>query len=158
MIAILAGAACWAEALVMVKRFPPVHPAAMNAIAMGCGAMVLLGLALLFGEHVVVPEQARTWEAQAYLVIVGSVGVFWLYLSVLRHWTASAASYQLVMIPLVTVPVSAWLQDERITAWFAVGSVLVLAGVYIGAIRRPPRYETVTSSPIETPPATRTSP
>ena len=52
-------------------------------------------------------------------------------------WTASAASYQLVLIPLVTVAVSAWLQDEPITPAFAVGSLLVLVGVYIGALRRP---------------------
>jgi drug/metabolite transporter (DMT)-like permease len=43
----------------------------------------------------------------------------------------------MVLIPLVTVVVSAWLHGERITPAFAVGSVLVLAGVYIGAIRRP---------------------
>jgi drug/metabolite transporter (DMT)-like permease len=74
---------------------------------------------------------------QAYLVIAGSIGVFWLYVFVLRGWTASAASYQLVLIPLVTVVVSAWLQDERITPAFAAGSFLVLVGVYIGALRRP---------------------
>lgn len=137
MLAILAGALCWAEALVVVKGFPQLHPAAMNTIAMGVGAIVLLALSAIFGESFVVPESASTWEAQAYLVIAGSIGVFWLYVFVLRRWTASAASYQLVLIPLVTVPVSAWLQDERITASFAAGSVLVLVGVYIGALRRP---------------------
>ena len=70
-----------------------------------------------------------------YLVIAGSVGVFRLYVVVFRHWTASAASYQLVLIPLVTVAHSAWLQDERITWVFAAGSVAVLLGVYLGALR-----------------------
>jgi drug/metabolite transporter (DMT)-like permease len=137
MIAILAGAVCWAEALVVVKGFPPVAPPAMNAVAMGVGTVVLLALSALFGEDLIVPRSATTWQAQAYLVIAGSIGVFWLYVFVLRTWTASAASYQLVVIPLVTVPVSAWLQDEQITGTFAVGSVLVLVGVYIGALRRP---------------------
>jgi drug/metabolite transporter (DMT)-like permease len=77
------------------------------------------------------------WGAQAYLVIAGSVGAFWLYVFVLRAWTASAASYQMVLIPLVTVVISAWLHDEDITPVFAAGSVLVLIGVYVGAIRRP---------------------
>lgn len=137
MIAILAGSLCWAEALIVVKGFPPVHPAAMNAVAMGVGTIVVLALSAIFGEAFIIPESASTWGAQAYLVIAGSIGVFWLYVFVLRGWTASAASYQLVLIPLVTVPVSAWLQDERITSSFAVGSVLVLVGVYIGALRRP---------------------
>jgi drug/metabolite transporter (DMT)-like permease len=137
MVAIVAGALCWAEALVVVKGFPPVHPAAMNAIAMVVGAAVLLVLTVAFGESFVVPRAAKTWAAQAYLVFAGSIGVFWLYLFVLRRWTASAASYQLVVVPLVTVPISAWLQDERISSSFALGTILVLAGVYIGALRRP---------------------
>lgn len=70
-------------------------------------------------------------------MIAGSIGVFWLYVIVLHGWTASAASYQLVLIPLVTIVLSAWLQDEPITGAFAVGSILVLIGVYFGALRRP---------------------
>ena len=135
MVAILAAAVCWSEALVVVKGFPPVAPPAMNAIAMGVGTAVLLVLSAAFGESMIVPKSAQTWGAQGYLVIAGSIGVFWLYVFVLRTWTASAASYQLVVIPLVTVPVSAWLQDERITWSFALGSVLVLIGVYIGALK-----------------------
>ena len=135
MLAIVGGAVCWAEALVVVKGFPPVHPAAMNAVAMGFGGVVLLATSAILGEAWVVPEAGKTLGAQAYLVVAGSVVVFWLYVIVVRNWTASAASYQLVLVPLVTVPVSAWLQDERITVSFAIGSVLVLIGVYIGAWR-----------------------
>ncbi len=139
--AFIAGAACWAEALIVVKANPPVHPAAMNAVGMAVGALMLLALTLIGGESFALPEAGSAWWAQAYLVVAGSVGVFWLYLVVLRRWTASAASYQLVLLPLVTVALAAWLQDERITPAFAVGSVLVLAGVYVGALRRPPRPE-----------------
>ena len=137
MVAILAGSVCWAEALVVVRRFPPVHPVVMNAVAMGVGGIGLLAASASFGESFVVPQDATTWVAQAYLVIAGSIAVFWLYVFVLRGWSATAASYQLVLIPLVTVPVSAWLQDEPITASFVVGSVLVLVGVYVGALRHP---------------------
>jgi drug/metabolite transporter (DMT)-like permease len=75
-------------------------------------------------------------------VIVGSIGVFWLYVFVVRRWTASAASYQLVLIPPVTVVVAARLHDERITWTFAVGSILVLIGVYFGALRPSDREAT----------------
>ncbi len=137
MFAIVLGAACFAEALIVIKGFPSVHPAAMNAVGMGVGTVVLLALTLIFGEELVIPEAGSTWRAQTYLVIVGSIGVFWLYVFVVERWTASAASYQLVLIPLVTVVVAAWLQDERITWAFAAGSILVLIGVYFGALRRP---------------------
>jgi len=92
---------------------------------------------VVFDESYVIPSSASTLLAQAYLVIAGSLGVFWLLIVVLKGWTASATSYQLVLIPLVTVPVSAWLHDEEITAGFAAGSILVLLGTYIGALRRP---------------------
>lgn len=134
---IFAGAACWAEALVVVKAFPKVHPIALNAVAMGIGGLVLCLLSVVSQETWAVPGSARTWLAQAYLIIPGSIGVFLLYVFVLRAWTASAASYQLVLIPLATVPISAWLQDELITWSFAIGAVLVLAGVYVGALKRP---------------------
>ena len=135
MLAVLAGGLCWAEALIVVKGFPPVHPAAMNALAMTIGAGVLLGLAALSDETLTLPQSASTWVAQAYLVLPGSIGVFWLYVLVVRGWTASAASYQMVLIPLVTVVLSAWLQDERITLAFVIGATLILAGVYVGALR-----------------------
>jgi drug/metabolite transporter (DMT)-like permease len=137
MAAILGGAACWAEALVVVKAFPAIHPAVMNAIAMGVGGVVLVALGAVFGESFTLPQAARTWFAQAYLVLAGSIVVFWLYVFVVRSWTASAASYQLVLIPLVTVVVSAWLQDERISVSFVLGGILVLVGVYIGALMHP---------------------
>jgi drug/metabolite transporter (DMT)-like permease len=137
MLAILAGAFFFGQALIVVKGFPPVHPAAMNAIGMGIGTFILLVFTAVFDEAYVIPEAGSTWAALGYLVIGGSVGVFWLYVIVLRGWTASAASYQLVLIPLVTVVLSAWLQNERITWAFAGGSVLVLLGVYFGALRNP---------------------
>jgi drug/metabolite transporter (DMT)-like permease len=84
-----------------------------------------------------VPEAGSTWAPQAYLVILGSVGVFALYLFVLSRWTASAASYGGVLIPLVAVILAAWLQDERITRAFVAGSMLVLIGVSFRALRRP---------------------
>jgi drug/metabolite transporter (DMT)-like permease len=147
MLSILLGAACWAEALIVVKAFPLVHPAAMNAIGMGIGTVVLLALTVIFDEARVIPEASSTWGAQAYLVIAGSIGVFWLYVVVLRGWTASAASYQLVLIPLVTIVLSAWLLDEAITAAFAAGSILVLIGVYFGALRRPSARQRGTQRP-----------
>ncbi len=42
-----------------------------------------------------------------------------------------------MLIPLVAIVLAWWLQDERITWAFAARSVLVLMGVYLGALRRP---------------------
>jgi drug/metabolite transporter (DMT)-like permease len=137
LLALLAAAVCFAETGIVVKAFPRVHPVSMNAIGLGVGGLMLLVLALLYGESLAVPELGKTLVAQAYLVILGSVVAFTLYVYVLRRWTASAVSYEGVLIPIVAILLASWLQDEEITWAFAAGSVLVLIGVYVGALRRP---------------------
>lgn len=135
LLAILAASACAAEGAVVVKGFPDVHPASRNAIGMAVGAVILLALMPSFGESYALPETTSTWIAQVYLVLLGTVGVFGLYLFVLSRWTASATSYEFVLAPVVSIGLAAWLFHEEITAGFVIGSVLVLAGVYLGALR-----------------------
>jgi drug/metabolite transporter (DMT)-like permease len=137
LLSLFAAAVCFAETGIVVKAFPRVHPVSMNAIGLGVGGLMLLVLAMLYGESLAVPELAKTWFAQVYLVIFGSVVAFTLYVYVLRRWTASAVSYEGVLIPIVAILLASWLQDEKITWAFAAGSVLVLIGVYVGALRRP---------------------
>lgn len=135
LLAILAAAICAAEAAVVVKGFPPVHPASRNAIGMAVGAVLLLVLMPFFNESFGLPVERSTWIAQGYLILFGSVGVFGLYLFLLSRWTASAVSYEFVLAPVVAVALAAWLLDERVTWSFLVGAFVVLIGVYLGAIR-----------------------
>ena len=46
--------------------------------------------------------------------MIGSVVGFLLYLIVLRYWTASRACYGFVIIPFVTIVLSAWLDNEPV--------------------------------------------
>ena len=114
----------------------------MNAVGMATGAALLVAGSVLAGEPRLLPQRATTWAAVAYLVVVGSVVVFVLYLVVLRYWAASRAAYAFVLIPFVTVVLSAWLDNEPLGPGLLLGGLLVLAGVYVGALRptdRPPR-------------------
>ena len=121
-----------AEAGVVAKMTPRAHPIATNAVGMLAGVALLVPISLLAGEHWVLPRQADTWAAVAYLVLAGSVAVFWLFIFVVRRWSASAASFQFLLIPLATIPFSAVLTGEVITPLMLVGGVVVLVGVYIG--------------------------
>jgi drug/metabolite transporter (DMT)-like permease len=133
-LAVVGGAICFAQALGLVRRFPRVHPVSMNAIGMTAGAAVLLAASLVADEPIVLPQRTETWAAMAYLVVVGSVVVFLLYLIVLRYWAASRASYGFVIIPFVTLALSAWLDNEPVGVGLVLGGLLVLAGVYVGAL------------------------
>ena len=135
LLALVGGALCFAEAAVVVRRFPPVHPVTMNAVGMAAGSAFLTIGAVLAGEALALPEGGETWLAIGYLVPIGSVVVFVLYLVVLRYWAASRAAYEFVLIPVVTVLLSAWLDDEPIGLGLVAGGLLVVTGVYIGALR-----------------------
>lgn len=133
--AMLGGVLCFGEAAVLARRLPRCHPVTMTATGMATGAAFLLAASLVKGESHTVPTRAETWTALAYLVVMGSVVVFVLYLFVLNHWVASRAAFTFVIVPIVTVVLSARLDHEPITTALLVGAPLVLAGVYVGAVR-----------------------
>jgi drug/metabolite transporter (DMT)-like permease len=138
-LALVAGAACLAEGSVVFKLFPKSDPVATNALATTTGASLLIGLSLFAGEKWQLPTAFNTWAAFAYLVLIGSVVLFYLYLYVLARWTASATAYSFLLFPVVTVLIAAWLVGEVVSASFIAGGVLVLAGVWVGAISGPSR-------------------
>jgi drug/metabolite transporter (DMT)-like permease len=134
-LAALGSALCFAEAAVIARWLPAVHPVAVNAVGMVAGAVGLTLAAVIAGETLGLPDGAATWTAVVYLATFGSVGVFLLYLFVLRRWIASRAAYSFVLIPIVTVVLSAWLDDEPVGPGLVLGGLLVLGGVYVGALR-----------------------
>lgn len=138
-LAALGAALCFAQAAVLVRRLPPIHPVAMNAVGAVAGTVVLLAAALVAGESFELPERGATWGAVAYLVTLGTVVVFLLYVFVLGRWVASRAAYSFVLIPIVTVLLSAWLDDEPVGWGLVIGGALVLGGVWVGALRAPAR-------------------
>ncbi|MEU6863123.1 DMT family transporter [Streptomyces sp. NPDC046876] len=133
--ALLASVLSFAEAAVLVQRIPKVHPVTMNAVGMGAGAAALFAASAAAGDRWVLPGRAATWWALLYLVVAGSVLVFVFYLLVIQRWGAARAAYAFVAVPVVAILASAWLDAEPLTASLLLGTPLVLAGVYLGALR-----------------------
>lgn len=133
-LAIIAGAACFAEAGIVAKLFPRSHPIATNAVAMSVGALILGIASFLSGESAVIPTTPTTWIAFAYIVIFVTIVAFLLYLFILGRWTASGTSYSFVLIPLVTIVLASWLANEQITLQFMLGGTVVVLGVWVGAL------------------------
>jgi drug/metabolite transporter (DMT)-like permease len=148
MLLVLLGTVAVAESGVVAKGIPKSDPFATNAVAMLAGALVLLMLSLWAGEPFALPATTPTWIAIGYLIVLGSVAMFALYIFTLQRWTASAVSYVTLLMPLVTVALAALFFDERITPTFVLGSAIILAGVYIGAFLTPsPRRAPSSSLP-----------
>jgi drug/metabolite transporter (DMT)-like permease len=136
----LVAALFLAEAGVVAKLTPHSDPIATNAIGMLTGVALLVPVSLLAGEQWVLPSQTDTWLAASYLVLLGSVLVFWLFIFLVRRWTASAISFQFLLIPLATIPFSVALTGEVVTPLMLVGGVIVLIGVYVGVFLPAPSF------------------
>lgn len=96
---------------------------------------MLFVVSMVAGEEWNLPAEADTVLAFIYLVCIGSVLLFYLYLYVLSRWTASATTYSFLLFPIATVIIAAWLAGEVVTGAFIIGSLFVLAGVWLGAVR-----------------------
>jgi drug/metabolite transporter (DMT)-like permease len=136
LVAAVLGAVAAAASSVAAKALPDVHPLNMNAIGMASGAILLVVGSILFGEQWMIPRQPYTWLALSWLVILGSVGLFQLFLYVIRRWTASATAYVITAMPVVAVALGAILLDQPVTPTVVVGGFLVIVAVYVGAISR----------------------
>ncbi len=140
MFAAFVAACSAAESSVVVKGFPRAHPVTTNGIGMAVASMLLFATSVGFGEPWLLPQARSTWLVLAWLVIVGSVGLFGLFVFVIKRWTASASVYALTLMPVIAVITGSLFADEPITLEIVGGGMLVILGVYIGALssRKPP--------------------
>ncbi len=133
---VVGGTVFIAESTVVAKRIPRADPIATNAVAMLTGGGLLLTASFVVGETHAVPGQSATWIALGYLVTLGSILMFGLYLLAIQRWTASAVSYTTLLLPLVTVTVGALLTGERVSPALVGGAAVIVVGVYLGAFRQ----------------------
>jgi drug/metabolite transporter (DMT)-like permease len=134
LLAAIGGMVAASQSAILVKGFPKSDPITTNAVGMSVGALLLLPASLLFGESWTLPAQGSTWLALLWLVLAGSVGLFGLFVFVIKTWKASASVYALTLMPVVTVGLGAALLGEPVTAATVAGGALVILGVYIGAL------------------------
>jgi drug/metabolite transporter (DMT)-like permease len=131
----MGAALCLAQGAVLVRIFPPAHPVSLNAVGMTVGAVILFIATLVAGDSFTLPTLPETWLAIAYMVVIGSGVVFILWVFVLKRWEASRAAYNFVLLPPITLVFSSWILDEKVGIELIFGGLLILVGVYIGALR-----------------------
>lgn len=149
-LAIVVAAAAAAESGIVLKLLASAHPVVTNAIGMSVGAALLLLLSSLVGESWRAPMSPSVWTALGYL-IVASPFLFMLIVYVIGRWTATGASYQFVLFPIVSVIGGTVLLGEDVTSSLLLGVPLVLVGVYIGALSLDRASRDLVSPSSETP-------
>jgi drug/metabolite transporter (DMT)-like permease len=132
--AIALAALTVAESVIVSKKVSLGHPIMTNAVGMPIGALGLGVISLIANETWALPQKTSVVWSVFYLVTVGSVGLFGLFLLVIRRWTSSATSYAFVLFPVVAIMLEALILDEPLSIRSVLGALVVMAGVWFGVI------------------------
>ena len=127
-----ASAANVYQALDRVKRFPLF---ALLTWAMLLGALMDGAIALVFTGPPVFEWRLGYWVGLFYLALFASALAFSLYLPVVRKIGPGKAAYSSVLVPIIAMGFSTWLEDYRWTPLTAAGAILALGGM-VGALSR----------------------
>jgi drug/metabolite transporter (DMT)-like permease len=140
------GTIAIAASSVVAKAYPNVHPINMNAIGTAAGTILLAISSIVFGEQWALPRESSTLISITWLVIAGSVGLFQLFLFVIKRWTASATVYAATGMPVIAAGLGIFMLGQSVTMQVLAGGVLVIAAVYVGAIAGQRKSSQISSS------------
>lgn len=106
------------------------------AWSMACGALFNLAFAFATAGPPVFTSRPGYWLGMLYLALPASVLTFSLYYPVVRKIGPAKAAYSSVLVPIIAMGFSTWLEGYRWTWLAAAGALLALGGM-VGALSRP---------------------
>jgi drug/metabolite transporter (DMT)-like permease len=104
----------------------------INRNAIGCAALLYLGVALVTQTPLSVPLTLDYLGPLLYLAIICSAVVFVLFIELVGRLGAEYASYVTFLYPLIATYLSFAIGETQLRAPMIVGSLLVVAGSIIG--------------------------
>ena len=115
-----------------VRRFPLF---ALLTWAMAAGTLIDAAAAFVVAGPPVLDARPGYWLGLVYLAIPASVLTFSLYYPVVRKIGPAKAAYSSVLVPIIAMGFSTWLEDYRWTPLTIAGAMLALGGM-LGALSR----------------------
>ncbi len=116
-----------------VRRYPLF---AMLAWSMVAGAVLNILFALAMSGPPVFDSRAGYWLGLLYLALPASVLTFSLYYPVVRKIGPAKAAYSSVLVPIIAMGFSTWIEGYRWTGLTIAGALLALGGM-VAALSRP---------------------
>ncbi len=120
------------QARASVRRFPLF---AILAWAMALGAAMDGAIAYFTSGAPVIDWRPSYWLGLTYLALFASALAFSLYLPVVRRIGPGKAAYSSVLVPIIAMSFSTWLEGYRWTPTTIGGAVLVLGGMALAMSR-----------------------
>ena len=115
-----------------IRRFPLF---ALLAWSMAAGAVIDGVIAFVMTGPPVVDTRPAYWAGLIYLALAASVLTFSLYYPVIRRIGPAKTAYSSVIVPIIAMGFSTWLEHYRWTELAVAGAVLALGGM-AGALSR----------------------
>ena len=85
---------------------------AASAVQQLCGGLVILAVGSAIGEWNVIAFSARSFAAELYLIVFGSLAAYSAYLYALQHLTIATVSLYAYVNPVIAVILGTVLADE----------------------------------------------
>ena len=127
-----ASAANVFQALERVRQFPLFT---LLTWAMLCGALMDSAIAIIVTGPPVLESRPGYWLGLTYLAVFASALAFSLYLPVVRKIGPGKAAYSSVLVPIIAMSLSTWIEGYRWTPTAIAGALLALGGM-LGALSR----------------------
>jgi drug/metabolite transporter (DMT)-like permease len=99
------------------------------AWSMGAGAVIDAIIALAMTGPPVLDTRPEYWLGLVYLALAASVLTFSLYYPVVRRIGPAKAAYSSVIVPIIAMGFSTWLENYRWTALTIAGALLAIGGM-----------------------------
>jgi drug/metabolite transporter (DMT)-like permease len=115
-----------------IRRFP-LFP--LLAWSMAAGAAIDALFALAFAGPPAFDPRPAYWAGLLYLALAASVLTFTLYYPVIRRIGPAKAAYSSVIVPIIAMGFSTWLEGYRWTSLTVAGAVLALGGMAVALSR-----------------------
>lgn len=115
-----------------IRRFPLL---ALLTWSMAAGAVMDGAVAFAMTGPPAFDTRIEYWAGLLYLALAASVLTFSLYYPVVRKIGPGKAAYSSVIVPIIAMGFSTWLEDYRWTPLAIVGAVLALGGM-VAALSR----------------------
>ena len=131
----LAACVCWAVYSVLIERVGVHYPARfITRKTFFYGLVTTLPYYLVV--HPALPPlgivlDAKVWGNLLFLGVVASLLCFWVWAWVIERLGTVVTTNYVYVNPLATIVFASLILSERITAWFLLGSALILVGLWL---------------------------
>lgn len=110
-----------------------------TALGMGYGAVIMFIVALGLGKTFIIDTNPEYLISLSYLTLFGSIIAFSTYLTLISRIGPDKAAYAIVVVPVVAVTISTFLEDFDFTLYTALGMILLITGNILALYNRKPR-------------------